>query len=42
VPDLRSRDVYVCGPPGMAGPLLAELRGLGVRPAQIHIESFEL
>jgi predicted ferric reductase len=42
VPDLRARDVYVCGPPGMSGPLLAELRGLGVAPAQIHVESFEL
>ena len=27
VPDLRSRDVYVCGRTGLAGPLLAELRG---------------
>jgi ferredoxin-NADP reductase len=42
VPDLRARDVYVCGPPGMAGRLLAELRGLGVPPAQIHLESFQL
>jgi predicted ferric reductase len=42
VPDLRARDVYVCGPPGLAGPLLAELRGMGVPPRQVHVESFEL
>ena len=42
VPDVRQRDVFVCGPPGVAGPLLDDLHALGVATTQIHVESFEL
>ena len=42
VPDLRSRDVYLCGPPDLVSRLTAELRSLGVPSASIHSEAFEL
>ncbi|MFI6471022.1 ferric reductase-like transmembrane domain-containing protein [Streptomyces sp. NPDC050516] len=40
VPDLRDRDVYLCGPPGMADAALDALRGAGVQRRRIHHESF--
>ena len=40
VPDLKERDVFVCGPREMVGEVLASLRALRVPPAQIHCERF--
>lgn len=40
VPDLRSRDVYVCGPPELVDRLRVELRHLGVSGGNIHSEAF--
>ena len=42
VPDLAHRDVYLCGPPGMTAETIKGLRAAGIRPRQIHHESFEL
>jgi predicted ferric reductase len=42
VPDVRSRDVYVCGPPGMTHHVLRSLRELRVPVRQLHSEDFEL
>jgi len=42
VPDIRERDVYVCGPPGMTAAVLASLRALGVPRRQVHAERFSL
>jgi ferredoxin-NADP reductase len=42
VPDLRTRDAYVCGPPGMTYTVLESLRTLGVPPRQMHAEEFTL
>ncbi|KAB2370735.1 ferredoxin reductase family protein [Actinomadura montaniterrae] len=41
VPDVRHRDVYLCGPPGMTGAALAALKQAGVRRRHIRHESFE-
>ncbi|MFP3962479.1 ferric reductase-like transmembrane domain-containing protein [Actinomadura fulvescens] len=41
VPDVRHRDVYVCGPPGMVEAAVATLRRLRVRRRQIHLDPFE-
>jgi predicted ferric reductase len=41
VPGLAAHDVYVCGPPGMAGAATRALRAAGVPRRQIHHESFE-
>lgn len=41
VPDVRSRDVYVCGPPGMMHNVLRGMRQLGVPARQLHSEDFE-
>ena len=40
VPDLKERDVFVCGPREMVGEVLASLRALRVPPAQVHCERF--
>jgi len=40
VGDVRSRDVYVCGPPGMTDAVGATLARLGVPPDQRHVERF--
>ncbi|MEU9096806.1 ferredoxin reductase family protein [Streptomyces sp. NPDC048361] len=40
VPDLRERDVYLCGPPGMADAALHALSGAGVHRRRVHHESF--
>jgi ferredoxin-NADP reductase len=42
VPDVRSRDVYVCGPPGMTHSVLRAMRQLGVPVRQLHSEEFEM
>jgi len=41
VPDVLSRDVFVCGPPGLVDAVRRRLRRIGVPPAQIHFERFE-
>ena len=41
VPDLRSHEVYLCGPPGMTKAALSALRKAGVPRRHIHHESFE-
>ncbi len=41
VPDVESRDVFVCGPPGLVDAVRHRLRLLGVPPGQIHFERFE-
>jgi predicted ferric reductase len=41
VPDVRHRDVYVCGPPGMVKAAVATLRRARVRRRQIHLDPFE-
>jgi predicted ferric reductase len=41
VPDIESRDVFVCGPPGLVDAVRRRLRIIGVPPAQIHFERFE-
>ena len=42
VPDVRSRDVYVCGPPGMTRYVLRAMRELRVPVRQLHYEDFEM
>jgi predicted ferric reductase len=42
VPDIRDRDVYVCGPEPMTKAVLKSLRALGVSRAQVHAERFRL
>jgi predicted ferric reductase len=42
VPDIRERDCFVCGPPAMITALSRRLKMLGVPPAHIHYERFEL
>jgi len=42
VPDVRSRDVYVCGPSGMTHNVLRAMRELRVPVRQLHSEEFEL
>ncbi|MCX5387309.1 ferredoxin reductase family protein [Streptomyces sp. NBC_00083] len=40
VPDLRDRDVYLCGPPGMTEAALRALSDAGVPRRRVHHESF--
>src|SRR3954467_8875197 len=40
VPDLRRREVYLCGPDALSHQLAAELERAGVREQRIHFESF--
>ena len=42
VPDLAVRDVYVCGPPGMAEAAITAVRAAGVPRHRVHHESFTL
>jgi predicted ferric reductase len=42
VPDLQTRDVFVCGPPAMTAATAAALREAGVGRRQIIVERFEL
>jgi ferredoxin-NADP reductase len=40
VPDLRRREVYLCGPDALARRLGVELERAGVPARDIHFESF--
>ena len=42
VPDIRERDVYVCGPPAMTDAVLRALKQAGVPKRQVHAERFAL
>ena len=42
VPDIRYRDVYVCGPSAMTEAVVRSARALGVPRAQVHAERFGL
>lgn len=42
VPDIRERDVFVCGPPAMTSAVIRSLRTLGVPRHQVHAERFSL
>ena len=42
VPDIRDRDVFVCGPARMTDAVLGSLRALKVPRAQVHAERFRL
>ncbi|NBE85341.1 ferredoxin reductase family protein [Micromonospora rubida] len=42
VPDVASRDVYLCGPPGLVEQSVRALRRAGVPRRQIHLATFEL
>ena len=42
IPDLHSRDVFVCGPPGMMSHVRAGLASLGIPDSRIHSERFAL
>jgi predicted ferric reductase len=41
VPDVKQRDVYLCGPEGMISMAVQTLRRLRVRRRQIHLDPFE-
>jgi ferredoxin-NADP reductase len=41
VPDVRSRDIFLCGPPELIDRLRHELKHLGLSGASIHSEAFE-
>jgi predicted ferric reductase len=41
VPDIRRRDIYLCGPPGLVEVSLRTLRRLRVPRRQIHLDPFE-
>ncbi|MGN6781402.1 MAG: ferredoxin reductase family protein [Marmoricola sp.] len=40
IPDIAERDVYVCGPPGWAALVEQTVRSAGLRPDQLHLETF--
>jgi predicted ferric reductase len=40
VPDVRRRDVYLCGPDALSQQLASELRQAGVPESRVHFESF--
>ena len=40
VPDLRERDVYLCGPPGLVAVIRRSLRDAHVSPRHVHLEEF--
>ncbi len=40
VPDIRQRDVFVCGPRDLVDDVLASLGQLRVPPRQVHVERF--
>jgi ferredoxin-NADP reductase len=42
VPDVDSRDVFICGPASMMARLDGILRTIGVPAEQIHFEQFAL
>jgi ferredoxin-NADP reductase len=42
VPDLSSRDLYLCGPESFSAAVAAAAEAVGLPPRAIHIESFQL
>ncbi len=42
VPDITSRDIFLCGPPAMMAGVIASLKALSVPADHIHYERFEL
>jgi ferredoxin-NADP reductase len=42
IPDIVERDIYICGPPGMAGFIERNVRAADVPRNHIHIERFAL
>jgi predicted ferric reductase len=42
VPDIRERDIFICGPTPMTMAVIRSLRALGVPRGQIHAELFSL
>ena len=42
VPDLRERDVYLCGPPAMVAAIEKDVRRAGVPRRALHVERFAL
>jgi predicted ferric reductase len=40
IPDIRFRDVYVCGPEGFSAEIVTAAERLGVAPERIHQETF--
>jgi ferredoxin-NADP reductase len=40
VPDLKSREIYLCGPPVMMRVLVENVRKVGVAEEHIHIDEF--
>ncbi|MBV9280695.1 MAG: ferredoxin reductase family protein [Chloroflexi bacterium] len=42
VPDIRDREVYLCGPPGMTRVIETHVRQAGTPPENIHVERFAL
>lgn len=42
VPDIASRDVFICGPPAMVNSVMPALHNLGVPKKQLHFERFSL
>jgi ferredoxin-NADP reductase len=42
VPDLRERDVYLCGPPAMVAAIERDVRRAGVSRRALHVERFAL
>ena len=42
VPDVRERDIFLCGPPPMMWGIIDQLKELGVPPKYIHYERFAL
>jgi predicted ferric reductase len=42
VPDIRERDVFLCGPPPMMWGIMEQLKELGVSESQVHYERFAL
>jgi predicted ferric reductase len=40
VPDIADRDIYICGPEGFDGQIVAAATKLGVADEQIHLEAF--
>ena len=41
-PDLDEREVFLCGPPGLANHVLRGLRHAGVPRRRVHVERFAL
>jgi predicted ferric reductase len=41
VPDVKQRDVYLCGPPGLVDASLKALKPLRLRRKQIHMDPFD-